>query len=62
MTEEQFDLVKLFFEGEMRKIVSVESFSDDNDFVDTKDLVLSLREKFGITQEINKLLFDQDGT
>ncbi len=61
MTEEQFERVKLFFEDQMSKLVSGESFGDNNGFIGTKDLVLSLKERFGITQEIYKLLFNPDG-
>ena len=58
MTEEQFEVIELFFANEVRKLSNAESFSQDDDFVGTKELVLRLREKLKIHKKSNKLLFN----
>lgn len=58
MTEEQFEVIELFFANEVRKLSNAKSFSQDDDLVGTKELVLRLREQLKIHKEINKLIFN----
>lgn len=60
MSEEQFEFLEDYVHAEAQKAkLAAGSFADESsDLVSVKDLVLGLRERLEITQEIHKLLFN----
>lgn len=61
MTEDQFKTLENFLKDELRKQTEQEALAGKelSDFVSTKELVLKLRQRLGITRHIHALVFEQ---